>query len=80
MSVLDMSSLGGGAPDFQAGWKGQNYNFEVKRSDKAKLTPHEERFHERWRGQVAIVSTLEECLDLMGIWKSGKDYKAGKGR
>jgi len=66
LSVAVTSSLGNGFVDIVVGCGGRNYLFEVK--DPAKppsartLTQDEQRFHNEWRGQVAVVCTVEDVL------------------
>ena len=63
-SVWITSSLGGGFPDLVAGWKGRTYLLEVKVSP-VKLTTDEEGFQLAWRGQVAIVTNVEEAMEVI---------------
>ena len=50
-----------------------NYFLEIKtriglRNPKvAPLTPDEEKWHRAWRGQVAIVSTVQEAFEAVGL-------------
>ena len=72
-SVLDLSSVGGGCPDIQAGYKNVNYNMEIKDGDKyesqRKLTPAQVAWHRDWRGQVCVVETVDEALRAIGAVK-----------
>lgn len=54
-----------GCPDLLVGLDGVNYLIEVK-EPKGKLTDDQIDFHEDWRGQVAIVRTIEEALEVVG--------------
>ncbi|MCL1888902.1 MAG: hypothetical protein FWF99_00155 [Desulfovibrionaceae bacterium] len=69
--VLDLSRVGQGCPDLLVGFRGRNYLLEVKRP-KAKgqragtLTPDQERFFSEWRGQVAIVRTVDDAPKAVG--------------
>ena len=54
-----------GCPDLLVGLHGVNYLIEVK-EDKGKLTYDQIEFHETWGGQVAIVRTIEEALEVIG--------------
>ncbi len=78
-SVLDMADLGGGAPDFAAAWKGTNFFFECKQDEKSKLTEAEKKFHATWRGQIAVITTANEVLEIIGAVVN-KNNKDGKGR
>jgi hypothetical protein len=68
MSVAITSSLGDGFVDIVVGFKGQNMMCEIKDPEKPpsarKLTSEEKIFHEKWRGQIAIVETLDDVLNL----------------
>jgi hypothetical protein len=64
-TVLDMSSLGDGAPDFCAGYRGRNCLFEVKRDRKAKLTQDQRDFHLLWNGKIHTVTTGDEATDIL---------------
>lgn len=67
-SVLNTHQLKG-AFDILVGHKGENYAFEIKDPGKAKsqrkLTEKENRFHERWRGQISIIETTEDALKVI---------------
>ena len=71
LKVLILSSVGDGCPDLCVGWMGLNYLLEVKNPDmppsKRKLTKDERRFHNTWTGQVDVVLTLRDILDVLGI-------------
>jgi hypothetical protein len=62
-SVLDMSSLGDGAPDMCVGYRGKNIFIEVKESEKAKLTKTQKPFHERWNGKIHIVWNAVQAIN-----------------
>lgn len=70
-SVLVLSSVGRGAPDLLVGRRGRNYALEVKDGAKPpsarRLTPDEQAWHDAWRGQVAVVSTVTEALSAVGL-------------
>lgn len=65
-SVLHLHQLGKGAPDLAVGYQGRNVFLELKDGSKPpsarKLTPDEERFHAEWRGQVAVVESVDEAV------------------
>jgi hypothetical protein len=68
-TVQDASRMGGGFPDLVVGFRGRTLLVEVKDSAKPpsarQLTPDQERWHSRWRGQVCIVSSVDEALALL---------------
>ncbi len=68
-SVWITSSLGNGAPDFVLGVRGINLLVECKDGEKSpsqrKLTPCEQLFHLSWNGQIAIISSTDELVQLI---------------
>jgi hypothetical protein len=71
VTVFPTHQLGSGFPDICVGYQDVNYFFEIKDGNKPpskrRLTADEEKFHERWKGQVDTVLTVEDCLEVMGI-------------
>lgn len=69
-TVLHLHMLGSGAPDLAVGIGGRNYFLEVKdgrrKPSERRLTPAEQRWHEDWRGQVAVVGSVGEALAAIG--------------
>jgi hypothetical protein len=69
-TVLPMHSLGHGAPDLAVGWQGRCYLLELKDGtlppSRRKLTPDELKWHEAWRGHVAVVMNVDEALQAIG--------------
>jgi len=61
--------LRNGVPDLLAGINGHNYLFEIKDPDKSpskrKLTEDEEKWHSAWKGQVHIIHTAEEAIQII---------------
>ena len=57
--------------DLIVGVAGRNYLLEVKDPSqppsKRRLTNAETEFHQTWRGQAAVVETLEEALEAVGL-------------
>lgn len=70
-SVAITSMLGKGFPDIIVGRIGLNFMLEIKDGEKPpsqrKLTPDEQKFHEAWKGQIAVVNDLEEALKAIGL-------------
>ncbi len=62
--VLHLHQVGQGCPDLLLGIHGINLLIEVKVPG-ADLTPQEALFHMTWRGQVAIVRSVEELVEVM---------------
>lgn len=71
-SVQQLSAPG--VPDLLVGKLGVNVLLEVKDPAKApsarRLTPAQVDWHARWRGQVAIVETVEQALRVVQLCSS----------
>jgi hypothetical protein len=65
-SVQPLHAVGSGCPDILVGWRGMNTILEIKDGAKPpsarKLTPDQVEWHANWRGQVAVVETVEEAI------------------
>jgi hypothetical protein len=65
-SVQPLHSVGQGCPDLLVGWRGMNTVLEIKDGKKPpsarKLTDDQVIWHEEWRGQVAVVETVEQAI------------------
>lgn len=70
-SVTLLSQVGGGCPDLLVGIAGVNLLLEVKDGSKPvsarKLTPDQVEWHQSWRGQSAIVSSVEEAMSALSM-------------
>jgi len=70
-SVAECHAVGAGFPDLCVGWQGGTYLIEVKNPAKPKskrqLTDAQVRWHNEWRGHVAVVETIREALEAIGI-------------
>lgn len=55
---------GRGLPDLLVGFRGQNLLMEIKGA-RGSLTKDQELWHEDWRGQVCVVRSVEEALDVL---------------
>lgn len=68
-TVLILSSVGKGCPDIMIGIFGKNYLIEIKDGKKPpsarKLTEAEAEFHQKWKGQVDIITSLDDVLNFM---------------
>ena len=62
MEVEHLHSVGKGCPDILVGWKGKNCLLEIKRDEKAKLTPDQVLWHHSWKGQVAVVTNVIDAI------------------
>lgn len=69
-SVQPLHAVGGGVPDLLVGTGGVNMLVEVKDGSKPpsarRLTPDQREWHEAWRGNVCVVSSVPEALTLVG--------------
>lgn len=70
-TVLDLSPVGDGCPDLLAGFQGRNVLLEVKDGKKPpserRLTEAQCVMHASWRGQVCIVTSVDEALKAVGV-------------
>lgn len=68
-SVAPTHTLGAGFPDLVVGWRGINLLVEIKDGDKPpskrQLTEDEQRWHEDWRGNVVIVESVGDAINLL---------------
>jgi hypothetical protein len=71
-TVLHLHALGKGAPDILVGHRGKNALVEIKDGAKPpssqKLTKDEVIFHAEWRGQVAIINSVDEAIAFITQW------------
>ncbi|WP_186425079.1 hypothetical protein [Cupriavidus metallidurans] len=65
-TVQPLHAVGQGCPDLLVGWRGMTSLLEVKDGKKPpsarKLTEDQEKWHAEWRGQVAVVETVEQAI------------------
>jgi len=68
-SVQSLAATGKGCPDLLIGYRGANVLAEVKDGDKIpskrRLTDDQVKWHSRWKGQVAVVESSKEALQLL---------------
>lgn len=64
-SVTITSAMGDGFPDTVVGIRGSNYLVEIKPDAKAKLTPAQVVFHQTWRGQIHVVRSMNDAVELI---------------
>jgi Holliday junction resolvase len=67
MEVVHLHTVAHGCPDILVGYKGRNILLEIKKDEKAKLTPDQEVWHKMWRGQVAVVSNPQAAIKAVRI-------------
>lgn len=70
-TVQHLHGVGQGCPDALIGYQGQNYLMEFKDGSKPpsarKLKPTQVKWHDEWRGQVAVVCSVDEAFDVIGL-------------
>ncbi len=68
-SVAVLSDVGKGFPDILVGINGKNILMEIKDGEKPpsqrKLTPGEIAFHDKWRGQVVVVESVDQIIEII---------------
>ena len=68
-SVECLHAVGNGCPDLLVGFRNRTLLLEVKDGTKPpcerRLTEDQRRWHDSWRGQKAIVKTVEEALSIV---------------
>lgn len=71
VSVQPLHRVGGGVPDLLCGHAGKNMLLEVKDGAKVPsartLTPDQKEWLEGWRGQWAVVTSVDDAFDALGI-------------
>lgn len=70
VTVQPLHSVGMGCPDLLCGFKGRNVLLEVKDGarppSERRLTDAQVEWHAGWRGDVAVVETIEQALTAVG--------------
>ena len=70
-SVQHLHAVGGGVPDLLIGYRGVNVLLELKDGkkppSKQKSTDAQVIWHDAWRGQVAVVTSVKEALEAVGV-------------
>jgi len=61
-SVAHLSSKG--IPDLLVSFRNKLYLMEVKKP-KGKLTADQIKFHESWKGEIHIVRTAQEAIEIL---------------
>ena len=65
-TVHSLHAVGQGCPDLLIGRADKNYLLEVK-TEEGKLRRSQEQWIAKWRGHVAVVRTIEEALEAVGL-------------
>jgi hypothetical protein len=61
-TVQHLHAVGKGCPDVLVGYKDNNYLFEIKDGDKKKLTSDQVIWHRDWKGQVRVITNIEDVI------------------
>jgi Holliday junction resolvase len=68
-SVVSTANIGGGFPDLVIGRNNVNYLIEIKdgsrKPSEQRLTTEEITFHETWKGQVTVISSIQEAINFL---------------
>ena len=71
VSVSILSNVGGGVPDIVAGYRGNNFLFEIKDPaqppSKRKLTPDESEFFDSWRGSCHVITSAAAAWHIIEV-------------
>ena len=71
-TVEDLSGVGKGCPDLLVGWRGWNFLLEVKDGTKPPshraLTADQKVWHATWGGQVDVVTSADEAVEVLTGW------------
>lgn len=70
-AVEPLHRVGDGCPDLLVGYRSHNYLLEIKDGNKPpskrKLTPDQVEWIAGWRGQVSVVTSVDEALAAIGV-------------
>ena len=62
------SQQGNGFPDIVCGIFGKNYLIEIKNLEaRGKLLATQEIFRDKWKGNVHVVTSVDEALRVIGV-------------
>ena len=65
-TVQHLHEVGDGCPDILVGFRDRNYLFEIK-GPKGLLTAKQRAWHDAWRGQAWIISSIKHALEVMDM-------------
>jgi len=75
-TVEHLHAVGKGCPDILVGFKARNFLLEIKDGDKKVLTPDQFNWHRLWKGQVNVVTNIDDAKNL--IWKLSDEYRSDR--
>ncbi len=68
-TVQILSDVGKGCPDIILGIFNHNWLIEIKDGQKPpsgqRLTEHEQRFFDSWKGQVCVIKSVDEAINFV---------------
>lgn len=64
-SVISLAPIGEGCPDLLVGFRGKNFLFECKTTQKATLTTDQEILHKTFQGKIFVVHSIIEVLNIL---------------
>ena len=73
-TVEHLHAIGKGVPDILVGSKSRNFLLEIKDGDKKVLTPDQANWHKLWKGQVHVVTSVDDAKLL--LWKLTDEYRS----
>jgi hypothetical protein len=69
VSVLSLAPMGGGVPDLLCSRRNRTWLVEIKNGalvhSKQKLTPMEFEFHSSWQGELWLVNSVDQAMELL---------------
>ena len=72
-SVQSLATIGKGCPDLMVALRGRTACLEIKDGQKPvsaqRLTPDEVLWIRKWRGEVHVVSSVREALQVIEGWR-----------
>jgi Holliday junction resolvase len=75
-SVQRAQAMGSGFPDLILGYGGRNYLVEVKdgtaKPSERQLNDLQKAWHSEWRGQVCVIETVAQAIELAAKWRAEK--------
>lgn len=78
-TVQHLHTVGQGCPDILVGFRGCNLLYEIKDGEaipsKQKLTGPEKDWHDLWRGEVHIVRSADEAIEVMYSRSQGVELR-----
>lgn len=70
-TVQSLATVGNGCPDLLVGFRGINYLMEIKDGEKVpsaqKLNPDQIKWHDKWCGEVCVVTSIDEAFEVLRI-------------